>query len=207
MHSHHNISGSLENNWDNLSVEKIVWNWLHNRKPFPPHATQLEPLPQPILALESDKRKGRSKWKWKELLNPIGELTLFAPAYLSISRIQRGGGHIVSPWISWVWVGLGFQFFLEMTCCGMIYHIQKDSWSLEFMEFGILSGSIFCYFVWIISTWFGILSGSSQTKRRFIKNLNLFWAFLLFFSFFGFRNFDTAENPQQSQFWVDPKLH
>ena len=116
-------------------------------------------------------------------------------------------GHNVPPLNIFCWVGLGFQFFLEMTCCGMIYHIQKDSWSLEFMEFGILSGSIFCYFVWIISTWFGILSGSSQTKRRFIKNLNLFWAFLLFFSFFGFRNFDTAENPQQSQFWVDPKLH
>ena len=27
--------------------------------------------------------------------------------------------------------GLGFQFFLEMTCLGVIYHIQKDSWSLD----------------------------------------------------------------------------
>ena len=77
----------------------------------------------------------------------------------------------------------------------MIYHIQKDSWSLEFMEFGILSGSIFCYFVWIISTWFGILSGSSQTKRRFIKNLNLFWAFLLFFFFFWFSEFWHRRKP------------
>ena len=28
-------------------------------------------------------------------------------------------------------MGLGFQFFLEMTCCRMIYHIQKDQWSLD----------------------------------------------------------------------------
>ena len=37
----------------------------------------------------------------------------------------RGGGHIVV--VSWGWVGLGFQFFLEMTCLGVIYHVQKDS--------------------------------------------------------------------------------
>ena len=42
-------------------------------------------------------------------------LTLLGPAHLSISK-GRGG-----------WVGLGFQFFLDMICCGMIYHTQKDS--------------------------------------------------------------------------------
>ena len=30
-----------------------------------------------------------------------------------------------------VWFGLGFQIYLEITCLGMIYHIQKDSWSLD----------------------------------------------------------------------------
>ena len=34
--------------------------------------------------------------------------------------------------ISKGWVGLGFQFFLEMTCCGMLYHIKKG-----FMKFGV----------------------------------------------------------------------
>ena len=28
-------------------------------------------------------------------------------------------------------VRLGFQFFLEMTCLGVIFHIQKDPWSLD----------------------------------------------------------------------------
>ena len=28
-------------------------------------------------------------------------------------------------------VRLGFQFFLEMTCLEVIYHIQKDSWCLD----------------------------------------------------------------------------
>jgi len=41
-------------------------------------------------------------------------LTLFVPAYFDVS-IYLG------------WGGLGFQFFLEITCLGVIYHIQKDS--------------------------------------------------------------------------------
>ena len=56
-------------------------------------------------------------------------LTLFAPAYLSISEGQRGAylpSHVIR-----VEFGLGFQIFLEITCCGMIYHIQKDSWRLN----------------------------------------------------------------------------
>ena len=42
-----------------------------------------------------------------------------------------GGGHICPPYIFRVWFGLGFQIFLEITCLGMIYQIQKDSWSLD----------------------------------------------------------------------------
>ena len=34
-------------------------------------------------------------------------------------------------WITWGWVGLGSQIFLEMTYQWMIYHIQKDSWTLD----------------------------------------------------------------------------
>jgi len=30
-------------------------------------------------------------------------------------------------YVSLGWVGLEFQFFLKMTCLGVIYHIQKDS--------------------------------------------------------------------------------
>ena len=29
------------------------------------------------------------------------------------------------------WGGLGFQFFFKITCLGVIYHIQKDLWSLD----------------------------------------------------------------------------
>ena len=43
-------------------------------------------------------------------------LTLLEPAYLSGSKDQGGG-----------WFGFRFQFFLEMTCLMVIYHIQKDS--------------------------------------------------------------------------------
>ena len=43
-------------------------------------------------------------------------LTLLGPAYLSVSK---------DPHVFWVW--LGFQFFLEMTCLVVIYHIQKES--------------------------------------------------------------------------------
>ena len=35
------------------------------------------------------------------------------------------------PSISRAWEGLGFQFFLEMTCLRVIYHIKKDSRSLD----------------------------------------------------------------------------
>ena len=45
--------------------------------------------------------------------NAITLLTLYTP---------RGGG----------WVGLGFQFVLLMTCCGMIFHIQ--SWMLGSLD-------------------------------------------------------------------------
>ena len=48
-------------------------------------------------------------------------LTLFTPAYFGIS----GTGGVSD--ISLGWGGLRFQFFLEMTCLGVIYHIQKDS--------------------------------------------------------------------------------
>ena len=41
-------------------------------------------------------------------------------------------GHIVPPPpISLGWLGLGFQLLLEMACLGVIYHIQKDPWSLD----------------------------------------------------------------------------
>ena len=53
-------------------------------------------------------------------------LTLFAPAYLSISS-NRGGGTLCPPSISRGWVELGFQFILEITWLGVIYYIQKDS--------------------------------------------------------------------------------
>ena len=33
-------------------------------------------------------------------------------------------------------LGIGFHFFLDMACCVMIYHIQKDS-----MKFGCLKPS------------------------------------------------------------------
>ena len=52
-------------------------------------------------------------------------LTLFVPAYFDVSGTR--GGHIVPPLNIF---GLGrvrFQFFLEITCLGVIYHIQKDS--------------------------------------------------------------------------------
>ena len=49
-------------------------------------------------------------------------LTLFSPAYLSISR-NRG------------LVGLGFQFFLEMTCCRLW---NNSPYSKGFMRFGCL---------------------------------------------------------------------
>ena len=58
------------------------------------------------------------------------ELTLLGPAYLRVSKDQRGGAYL-PPYEFWVWFGLGFRFFLEMTCLGVIYHIQKDSWSLD----------------------------------------------------------------------------
>ena len=41
------------------------------------------------------------------------------------------GEHIVPLKISFGWGGLGSQFFLEMTCLGVIYHIQNDSGSLD----------------------------------------------------------------------------
>ena len=48
----------------------------------------------------------------------------------------RGGEHIVQPPLSPItisrgWVELGFKFFLEITCLGVICHIQKDLWSLD----------------------------------------------------------------------------
>ena len=56
-------------------------------------------------------------------------LTLFTPAYFGISGTR--GGTLCPPKVSWGWVGLGFQFFLEMTYQWMIDHIQKDSGSLD----------------------------------------------------------------------------
>ena len=49
-------------------------------------------------------------------------LNLFAPANLSVSE-DLGGGACICPSM---FFGLGFQFFLEMTYLGGIYHIQKD---------------------------------------------------------------------------------
>ena len=43
-------------------------------------------------------------------------LTLFGLAYVGVSGIYL--------WVGW---GKGSNFFLKMTCLGMIYHIQKDS--------------------------------------------------------------------------------
>ena len=51
---------------------------------------------------------------------PFVTLTLLTGLFEYISTPGRGGGS------SWDWVGLGFQFFLEMTYLGGIYHIQKD---------------------------------------------------------------------------------
>ena len=54
-------------------------------------------------------------------------LNLFAPANLSVSEDLGGAGACICPsMFFWVWFGLGFQFFLEMTYLGGIYHIQKD---------------------------------------------------------------------------------
>ena len=53
-------------------------------------------------------------------------LNLLAPAYLSVSEDLAGGGMYLPLYVFWVWFGLGFQFFLEMTYLGGIYHIQKD---------------------------------------------------------------------------------
>ena len=50
-------------------------------------------------------------------------LTLLGPACLSITK-DRGGAPPKYLGVGW---GLRFQFFLEMACCGMNYHIQKDS--------------------------------------------------------------------------------
>ena len=55
-------------------------------------------------------------------------LTLICPSLFE--RIWRPG-HICPPYAFKVWFGLGFQIFLEITCLGMIYHFQKDSWSLD----------------------------------------------------------------------------
>ena len=52
-------------------------------------------------------------------------LSLLGPAYLSVSKDQEGA-LCASPRL-----GFGLQFFLEMTCCGIICHFQKDSWSLD----------------------------------------------------------------------------
>ena len=52
----------------------------------------------------------------------------FARAYLSNAY----------PYVFRVLFGLGFQIFLEITCLGMIYHIQKDSCSFfYFLQFFI----------------------------------------------------------------------
>ena len=51
--------------------------------------------------------------------------------YLKIVSKDQGGGAYLPPDVFWVWFGLGFQFFLEMNCLGVIFHIQKDSRSLD----------------------------------------------------------------------------
>ena len=51
-------------------------------------------------------------------------------AYLMTGTGGRGGAYL-PPYVFWVWFGLGFQFFLEMPCLIVIYHIQKISWSLD----------------------------------------------------------------------------
>ena len=62
-------------------------------------------------------------------------LTLFAPVYLSVSSNRRGMvEHILPPDPQYIWVlgGVcGFNYFLEMTCLEVIYHIQTDSLSLD----------------------------------------------------------------------------
>ena len=71
------------------------------------------------------------------LITMVMLLTLFAPAYFSCSSNQGGGISDRPPWPrGWVWLlvtnqWLGFQIFLETTCLGVIYHFQKDSWSLN----------------------------------------------------------------------------
>ena len=66
-------------------------------------------------------------------LRVLPETDLFNPnsaAYLSVSKDQEGA-YLPPPFIFWVGFWLGFQFFLEMTCLVVIYHIQKDSFSLD----------------------------------------------------------------------------
>ena len=68
------------------------------------------------------------KVKWQ--YNPQKNLTLFAPAYLSVSK-NRWNLFAPPPHVFRVWFGLGFQVFLEITSPGMIYQIEKDWWSLD----------------------------------------------------------------------------
>ena len=45
---------------------------------------------------------------------------------------RQGGGVYLPSYIFWFGFGLGFQFFLEMTCLNVVnYHIHNDSWSLD----------------------------------------------------------------------------
>ena len=55
-----------------------------------------------------------SLWLW---------LTLLGPAYLS----EEGEYLPPPPYVFWVWFGLWIQFFSEMTCLVINYHVQKDS--------------------------------------------------------------------------------
>ena len=70
---------------------------------------------------------------WSTIYAYIEHLTLFVPAYLSVSKDRGGGrgwgggvdGHICPPYVFRVWFGLGCQIFLKIDCLGMDDHIQK----------------------------------------------------------------------------------
>ena len=62
---------------------------------------------------------------------PVVILTLFSPPYFCVSKEGGGDSNICPPLVFRVWFGSGFQIFLDITCLGMIYQIQKVSWSLD----------------------------------------------------------------------------
>ena len=55
----------------------------------------------------------------------------FLAVYLRVSKDRSSPAISAPPYVFMVWFGLGFQIFLEITCPGMIFHFQKDLWSLD----------------------------------------------------------------------------